>query len=123
MPLDPEVAAYLESQKGRPPRSSLTVEQTRAMMSSAGLLASRPAVARIDELPDARQYWPEDDPRLPLVVYLHGGRFFSGDLETEFPGARVTRTSRREIHVVIGGGNAARVTAQTFSGDVRLERR
>ncbi|HET7228914.1 MAG TPA: DUF4097 family beta strand repeat-containing protein [Longimicrobium sp.] len=48
---------------------------------------------------------------------------FSGDIEAQFPGARVTRTSRREIHVVIGGGNAARVTAQTFSGDVRLERR
>jgi DUF4097 and DUF4098 domain-containing protein YvlB len=47
---------------------------------------------------------------------------FSGDIEAEYPGARITRTSRREARVVIGGGDA-RVTAQTFSGDVHLMRR
>ena len=29
-----------------------------------------------------RQYWPALEPDLPLVVYFHGGRFFSGDLES-----------------------------------------
>jgi len=47
---------------------------------------------------------------------------FSGDIESDYPGARVTRPSRREARVIIGGGDA-RVTAQTFSGDVRLLRR
>lgn len=47
---------------------------------------------------------------------------FSGDIESDYPGARVTRPSRREARVIIGGGDA-RVTAQTFSGDVRLMRR
>ncbi|HET7460975.1 MAG TPA: DUF4097 family beta strand repeat-containing protein, partial [Longimicrobium sp.] len=47
---------------------------------------------------------------------------FSGDIDSEYPGARITRPSRREARVVIGGGDA-RVTAQTFSGDMRLIRR
>jgi acetyl esterase len=83
MPLHPEVAAYLHSQQGQPPRSTLSVEQTRAMMLRANALAGDvPGVARVDLLPAARQYWPEDNPDLPLVVYFHGGRFFSGGLES-----------------------------------------
>jgi acetyl esterase len=30
----------------------------------------------------ARQYWPSADATLPLVVYFHGGRFISGDLDS-----------------------------------------
>jgi acetyl esterase len=88
MPLDPEIAAYLEAQKGHPPRSSLSVHATREMMRRAAMLAGPgPALPRVEniELPRklrARQYWPEVSAELPLLVYFHGGRFFSGDLET-----------------------------------------
>ncbi len=88
MPLDPEIAAYLEAQKGQPPRSSLSVQATREMMRRAAMLAGPgPALPRVEniELPRhlrARQYWPQTSDELPLLVYFHGGRFFSGDLET-----------------------------------------
>lgn len=93
MPLDPEVAALLERQKGQPPRSSLDVAATRQMMRRAAALAGpAPDLPRIEDFtlaedlaapgPRCRQYWPAEDPDLPLVVYFHGGRFFSGDLES-----------------------------------------
>lgn len=88
MPIDPEVAAYLEGQKDQPPRSALDVAGTRETLRRAAALAGPPPpLARVEDmlLPDAlraRQYWPALDDRLPLVVYFHGGRFFSGDLES-----------------------------------------
>ena len=88
MPLDPEVAAHLERQKRQPPRSSLDVAGTREMMRQAAALAgTAPPLAHIEDvvLPGslrARQYWPVTRTGLPVVVYFHGGRFFSGDLES-----------------------------------------
>ena len=88
MPLDPEVAALLERQKNLPPRSSLDAAATREMMRRAAALAGPPpALPRIDDMTiadafKARQYWPADDSKLALAVYFHGGRFFSGDLES-----------------------------------------
>jgi acetyl esterase len=88
MPLDAEVAALLERQKNLPPRSSLDAAATREMMRRAGALAGDPPpVAFVEELTlaeglHARQYWPSEAAGLPLVVYFHGGRFFSGDLES-----------------------------------------
>lgn len=88
MPIDPEIAAYLEGQKDQPPRSALDVAGTREMLRRAAALAGPPRpIARVEDmlLPGslrARQYWPAPSERLPLVVYFHGGRFFSGDLES-----------------------------------------
>jgi acetyl esterase len=88
MPLDPEVAAYLEGQKDQPPRGALSVSATRAMMRRANALAGPPPrLARVEDLllresVPARQYWPALDAAAPLAVYFHGGRFFSGDLES-----------------------------------------
>ena len=99
MPLDPEVAAHLERQKGQPPRSSLDVAATRAMMRrSAALAGDAPALARVEDvvLPGAvraRQYWPALADELPVVVYFHGGRFFSGDLESHDPVCRILAVS------------------------------
>ena len=88
MPLDPEVAALLERQKTLPPRSSLDTVATREALRRANALAGEPpALARLEDivLPGAvraRQYWPTVDDRLPIVVYFHGGRFISGDLDS-----------------------------------------
>jgi acetyl esterase len=84
--LDPEVAALLERQKNLPPRSSLDVAATRETLRRANALAGEPPMlARVEDflLDDgvgARQYWPTLDDRQPVILYFHGGRFFSGDL-------------------------------------------
>jgi acetyl esterase len=88
VPLDPEVAALLERQKNLPPRSSLDVAATRGMLRRSGALAGEPpALPRVEDmlLPGqlpARQYWPTTEDGQPIVMYFHGGRFFSGDLES-----------------------------------------
>ena len=88
MPLDPEVAALLERQKSLPLRSSLDVAATREMIRRAGALAGEPrTLPRVEDIQlpaslRARQYWPTMDDGQPMVVYFHGGRFFSGDLES-----------------------------------------
>jgi acetyl esterase len=88
MPLDPEIAGYLETQRHQPPRSALDIAATRDRLRQAAVLAGPPpTLARIEDLVlagylRARQYWPAADAKLPLVVYFHGGRFISGDLDT-----------------------------------------
>ncbi len=95
MPLDPEVAALLEREKTLPPRSSLDVAATRDRMRRAAALAGpSPSLPKVEELHlpgglRARQYWPTVDERLPIVLYFHGGRFFSGDLESHDPLCRL----------------------------------
>lgn len=44
---------------------------------------------------------------------------FSGGIDVQLSNARVTRSSRRNQRIVIGGGDA-RVNVHTFSGDVKL---
>jgi acetyl esterase len=83
MPLDPEVAALLERQKSLPPRSSLDVAATREMLRRNAVLAGEPPeLARVEDVANARHYWPTTDEAQPIVIYFHGGRFFSGDLES-----------------------------------------
>ena len=86
MPLDPEIAAYLETQKHLPPRSALDLAATRERLRQGAALAGPPpALYRVENLVvagylRARQYWPAAGTALPLVVFFHGGRFISGDL-------------------------------------------
>jgi acetyl esterase/lipase len=95
MPLDPEVAGYLEAQKLLPPRAALDIAATRQRLRQAAELAGPPpAVARAENLIlsgylRACQYWPVNDSTLPLLVYFHGGRFISGDLESHDPVCRM----------------------------------
>jgi acetyl esterase len=88
MALDPEIAAYLETQKHQPPRSALDIAATRERLRQGAALAGPPPpLHRIENLVlagylRARQYWPTAGGTLPLVVYFHGGRFISGDLDS-----------------------------------------
>jgi acetyl esterase/lipase len=69
----------------------MTIEQTRARAlakrSLAGDTVALPLVKDLavngtgSEIP-IRVYKPDETPRLPVFIYLHGGRFISGDLET-----------------------------------------
>ena len=87
MPLDPEVVAFLESQKGTKPRSAMTIEETRqAMLQGRGLaLPPQPLSVVTDQLiaqVPVRVYQAEVRDDCPIVVFAHGGRFISGDLDT-----------------------------------------
>jgi len=88
MPLDPEIAAYLETQKHQPPRAALDIAAARQRLRQAAALAGPPPpLHRVENLVlagylRARQYWPADGAALPLAVYFHGGRFLSGDLDS-----------------------------------------
>jgi acetyl esterase len=61
---------------------------------AAALAGPPPAVSRVENLVlagylRARQYWPGDGPALPMLVYFHGGRFISGDLDSHDPLCRM----------------------------------
>jgi acetyl esterase len=91
--LHPEIQEYLEREaaSGKPPRSSLTVEQTRASAMSKKHLAGEPVpLPRVVDLRvgDKKQtvpiriYAPSSQTPLPVFIYIHGGRFISGNLDT-----------------------------------------
>jgi acetyl esterase len=84
--IDPEIAAYLDSQKLLPPRAGMTVPQTRAyMIESARRYGGDPIhVPRIEDLSlpsgvPVRSYGAAGE---PILVYFHGGRFISGGLDS-----------------------------------------
>ena len=86
-PLHPEVLAMLDAARraGARPRSEWTVEETRAAMRAGRAWQTEPpagvAVRDLDaDGVPVRLYGSETAPR--ALLYLHGGRFFSGDLES-----------------------------------------
>lgn len=88
MPLDPEIAAYLEIQKSLPPRSSMTLQQTRdRIVESAarfgGAVLDVPSVRdfTLGALP-VREYRVSARPMDAILLYFHGGRFISGGLDS-----------------------------------------
>ncbi len=93
MPLDPQIAGLLSMMEsaGAPAISAGTPEQARAgfRMMTVGLRdpASLAPVRSVDQLTlpggvPARRYRPEVDGVVPTVVFLHGGGFVIGDLDT-----------------------------------------
>ena len=100
MPLDPEVKAYLDrvAASGAPPRGAMSVDETRrAYRGIVALSGEAPELTRVEDrtipgpggpLP-VRLYDPSDAGGLPVLAYFHGGRFFSGDLETHDPVCRI----------------------------------
>lgn len=89
MPLDPEVAAFLERAQASDTkaRGEMTVAETREFMRDMSPLGGdAPALARVENREIAgvpvRIYAGSEDKDLPVLAFAHGGRFFSGDLDT-----------------------------------------
>jgi len=100
VPLDPEVKTLLEraAASGAPARSAMTVAETREfMMEMRALGGEPPRLPRVENrtvpgpvgaIP-VRFYAPAEQGNLPVLVFFHGGRFFSGNLETHDTVCRV----------------------------------
>ena len=80
MPLDPEIQAYLDrvAASGAKPRSRMSVQETRESYRRASAAASETwEVAQVEDRVVAgvpvRFYGAASE---PVLVYLHGGRFF-----------------------------------------------
>jgi acetyl esterase len=106
--LDPDLAAFIgdvERRRGRPV-SAMTVAEARAAMRALRVDSVRPAdVVRIGTVSDdevaglpVRVYRPVGPSGpVPTVVYLHGGGWFRGDLDTH---DQVVRRLVRDTGVV-----------------------
>ncbi len=93
MPLDPNVAGLLQfiAAAGHPAVADGTVEQARlglrTLMVDLRDPATLPRVRSVEDLTlagsiPARAYRPEADGTTATIVYLHGGGFVIGDLDT-----------------------------------------
>lgn len=94
MPLDPEAATWLDRWRDAPTRASLSIRETRAAYVRSSALAADPVLGvtarTLSVAPNllGRHYWPDGLAALQqenapsLLVWLHGGRFFSGGFET-----------------------------------------
>ncbi|WP_230203592.1 alpha/beta hydrolase [Bacillus massiliigorillae] len=89
--LDPQAKSLLNMLKDREPTSAMTPEENRARSAELRKLAGPPeSVANIEEfmIPvkngeiKARIYTPEGQGLLPIFIYLHGGGWVMGDLDT-----------------------------------------
>ena len=95
--LDPQAAALLETVEamGEPPTQALSVESARGRLGELFADASREDVDRVEEFSiegpagaiPVRLYAPAGEGH-PLLVYLHGGGWTVGDLETHDPVCR-----------------------------------
>jgi len=91
--LHPEIQEYLdrEAASGNPPHSTMTIEQTRVSAMEKRDLAGEPVPlpkvmdmhvgTRSGDVP-IRVYAPSPKTPLPVFIYIHGGRFISGNLDT-----------------------------------------
>lgn len=89
--LDPQAKAFLDSLGQRVPLSALTVAENRANMAKLRSLAGQAeAVSKIEDVSipvkdgeiTVRVYTPEGEGPFPIFIYIHGGGWVLGDLET-----------------------------------------
>ncbi len=82
--LHPEVLAMLKAQADAKPRRDMSVQETRAAMRANRRWQREPAVPieTRDESANGVPVRLYSDPGAGCLLYFHGGRFFSGDLET-----------------------------------------
>ncbi|MFF1711879.1 alpha/beta hydrolase [Streptomyces sp. NPDC058268] len=109
MPLDPHIAGFLRSLQplGAPGPGENAVAQVRARLRALTVgqhyPATRPEAATVTptvlagSLP-ARVYRPHTETPLPTLVYLHGGGWVAGDLDTHDMHAR---TLCRDLDAVV----------------------
>ncbi|MET3440575.1 acetyl esterase [Variovorax paradoxus] len=109
-PLDPALASFLAqaAAQGNPPLESLPPPVARQIYRelAAGLGLPAPAIASaIDRVIDGpgspltlRIYQPNAEGPLPLLLYVHGGGFVIGDLETH---DKVCRTLCHDVAAVV----------------------
>lgn len=112
MSLDPDLAAFIqqvEASRGRPVWE-LTTSEARAQMRALRVDTVRPEdVVRIGRVGDehvgsvpVRVYRPEHDTGpVPTVVYLHGGGWFRGDLDTHDQVVRRLVRDTGAVHVSV----------------------
>ena len=89
MPLDPQAKAALETRAGAPPIQSLTPAQARAEFDAMPRLPG-PDVAKVEDLRvpgdgvevRVRVYTPAADGPMGALVWLHGGGWVLGSIET-----------------------------------------
>jgi acetyl esterase len=110
MALDPQLAGVLTLLEGAPPLSSGTPEQARAGMRLFTVdlrdPATLPAVASVVDTTypspvgpqRARVYRPEADGPVPTVLFVHGGGYVLGDVDTHDDQARLLC---REVGAVV----------------------
>jgi acetyl esterase len=103
--LDPKIQSVLDGKLAAPgpPAHELPVEQQRAghVQETAQLCGEGPAVAEVREIAvpgpagdvPVRAYRPEGDGALPIVVWLHGGGWVVGSVDTAGAPARALAVS------------------------------
>ena len=109
-PLDPALAGFLAqaAAQGNPPLESLPPPLARQIYRdlAAGLGLPAPAIASANDRtidgPDGpltlRIYQPDAQGPLPLLLYVHGGGFVIGDLETH---DKICRTLCHDVAAVV----------------------
>ena len=94
MPLTTEARAALAAREGAPPLHTLSVAEARAASAASRVKPETPEpVARVEDLSipgpagdiPVRLYSPGPHEQLPTVVYLHGGGWVLGDLDSHDP--------------------------------------
>ncbi|MFD7342137.1 alpha/beta hydrolase [Streptomyces violascens] len=90
-PIDPQIAALLKQfgVDGRPPAAAPTVEEMRVGNRMLALAVAPDPPIKVESVRDdrlagvpVRIYRPEGTDTAPTVVFIHGGGFIVGDLDT-----------------------------------------
>ena len=108
MPIDPQAKAELDRRAGAPPLESLTPEQARAQSEAVPRLPG-PEVAKVEDLHvpgdgidvPVRIYTPAGH-RAGALVWLHGGGWVIGSIETNDATCRSLANEARCVVVSVG---------------------